>query len=58
MYVTIYGNIYRETLWEVNMEYMPEFELALIRTRFPEYAQTFRFVFTSVSGRLPALDRP
>ena len=23
MYVTIYGNIYRETLWEVNMEYMP-----------------------------------
>ena len=24
MYVTIYGNIYRETLWEVDMEYMPQ----------------------------------
>ena len=24
MYATIYGNIYRETLWEVNMEYIPK----------------------------------
>ena len=23
MYDAIYGNIYRETLWELNMEYMP-----------------------------------
>ena len=27
MYATIYGNIYRETLWEVNMEYIPIFTL-------------------------------
>ena len=25
MYDAIYGNIYRETLWELNMEYMPFF---------------------------------
>ena len=23
MYDAIYGNMYRETLWELNMEYMP-----------------------------------
>ena len=24
MYDAIYGNMYRETLWELNMEYMPK----------------------------------